>query len=1151
MDNTTDLTYGLFDSFDAKKDGVHLSRFELYNWGGFSGKPFVLTPLSSSELLMGTNGTGKSTLMDAFFLVLLNSQNFNPLGGKGKRGRSNGDNRTLLKYVRGVSRNNSSLFEQKDTYMRNTNDFSVLLAVFEDTKGNQITIGHFYTCNGNNVSKPKAFYFVARSSISIEADFLSKKAVLESDLKNHLKNKKNASIYTNFSDYYDGFRSLIGLPEKNIARFIHTVSSLKNIESFNDFIRDFIIDSADVYDDGDKLVESIDTFYELNASFKDIHKQIIELKQLDIPFAEYNKANRLYEEFDNEKKLFTNWVKKRTFDSAKKTIKSSETRNENYLRDLDVKRQGLLEKEKLYYDNIKRINSLKDEFGIDKLENESKDLITKINDANKALERLKPILNKLDVSLTDYSTYKFFVDSIDSHIQHFNQLLTLCCEKEESLNNKKNTLIKNLEDKNDELTYLKNHRDTNIDFKLARLRNDFANHVSCRISDIPFAGELIKIKESENKWQGALERLLHPLSVSLLVPKKFYSDAVKYFGSQNLKLKLIFYKIDDDFSLAEESFHANDILDKLVFNPNAPKNFIQWVQYQISSKYNHKLVDRYEDLKNERFALSIDGIVKNDSKHVKDDRHEIDDRSFWCIGFDNKSKLEDCKNDIQNMKNSLAEYQSELKSKNEERSLIDICIDRLNNFPEWEKIDVTSFRSQLSEVKRLINNFSNSDNAKEIARLEEETKHYENSLNNLREEMATISSYVVSFSNTIRKMEDLCAERISYQDFSVSDESYDKFSTFCQRCDCSSENLADKEKQYIEYFSRDINDKMKEQSSIMEQSKINMNDLMTKFQENFPHVVQCSTDFEDYISYKEAAVRLEKEDLVNKGREIKEMYHKTISSEIKTLKYKVDNRKNIISSQIETVNNVLSKFKYNTTCYVKITHKELPETDSNNFRNLIDKLNTMADESFNEDEESMKYQEMVESLNELIGYFAKIPDGLSNYALKVEEENRRKLIDVKYSYMYMIETKNFSTNDTVNIYTSSGSLSGGEGEKIAYFLLLACYINRFHLFDAQNESPCFKTLFIDEIFAKMSTDNARSVLKLMKDLGIQCIFIRPNEGISVFPEFIRKVAIFSKASDDSGLVKFDEYEIEDFIDRSKKAEEELRKKIADLQQLSE
>ena len=153
MDNTIDLTYGLFDSFDAKKDGVHLSRFELYNWGGFSGKPFVLTPLNSSELLMGTNGTGKSTLMDAFFLVLLNSQNFNPLGGKGKRGRSNGDNRTLLKYVRGVSRNNSNLYEQKDTYMRNTNDFSVLLAVFDDAKGNQITIGHFYTCNGNNVSR--------------------------------------------------------------------------------------------------------------------------------------------------------------------------------------------------------------------------------------------------------------------------------------------------------------------------------------------------------------------------------------------------------------------------------------------------------------------------------------------------------------------------------------------------------------------------------------------------------------------------------------------------------------------------------------------------------------------------------------------------------------------------------------------------------------------------------------------------------------------------------------------------------------------------------------------------------------------------------------------------------------------------------------
>ena len=87
------------------QQGYRLQKIELINWGTFdstNGQVYSVTPAGQTTLLVGRNGCGKSTLVDALLTLLVRPsiRNFNVAAGGGKRER---DERTYVKgaYDRG------------------------------------------------------------------------------------------------------------------------------------------------------------------------------------------------------------------------------------------------------------------------------------------------------------------------------------------------------------------------------------------------------------------------------------------------------------------------------------------------------------------------------------------------------------------------------------------------------------------------------------------------------------------------------------------------------------------------------------------------------------------------------------------------------------------------------------------------------------------------------------------------------------------------------------------------------------------------------------------------------------------------------------------------------------------------------------------
>src|SRR6266849_5220932 len=90
------------DDTSWRLSGYRLDRLELLNWGTFHGEGQVFTPKGEWSLLVGDNGSGKSTAIDALRTLLVPPRllNYNDAAGDGRR--VVGRDRTRRSYVRGA-----------------------------------------------------------------------------------------------------------------------------------------------------------------------------------------------------------------------------------------------------------------------------------------------------------------------------------------------------------------------------------------------------------------------------------------------------------------------------------------------------------------------------------------------------------------------------------------------------------------------------------------------------------------------------------------------------------------------------------------------------------------------------------------------------------------------------------------------------------------------------------------------------------------------------------------------------------------------------------------------------------------------------------------------------------------------------------------
>lgn len=81
-------------------------------------------------------------------------------------------------------------------------------------------------------------------------------------------------------------------------------------------------------------------------------------------------------------------------------------------------------------------------------------------------------------------------------------------------------------------------RKSNIDATQVRIRAALSAALSIDEDELPFAGELIQVRDDERQWEGAAERLLRGFGLALLVPDAHYKAVAEWVDRQHLGARL-------------------------------------------------------------------------------------------------------------------------------------------------------------------------------------------------------------------------------------------------------------------------------------------------------------------------------------------------------------------------------------------------------------------------------------------------------------------------------------------------------------------------------------------------------------------------------------------------------------------------------------
>ena len=149
---------------------------------------------------------------------------------------------------------------------------------------------------------------------------------------------------------------------------------------------------------------------------------------------------------------------------------------------------------------------------------------------------------------------------------------------------------------------------------------------------LPFAGELIAVRDDQLDWEGAAERLLHGFALSILVPDEHYRAVSDWINDHHLDARVVYYRVAIPAGRsALPGWSPNALAAKLDIKDTP---FASWLEHELAHRADHECVAAMAEFRRLPKAITKTGQIKEKGgRHEKDDRRRIDDRSTLRAGL--------------------------------------------------------------------------------------------------------------------------------------------------------------------------------------------------------------------------------------------------------------------------------------------------------------------------------------------------------------------------------------------------------------------------------------------------------------------------------------------------------------------------------------
>ena len=905
-------------------------------------------------------------------------------------------------------------------------------------------------------------------------------------------------LFDSFPPYGAAFRRRFGLQNEQALELFHQTISMKSVGNLTAFVREHMLEALDMTSRIEGLINHFEDLNRAHEAVLRAKKQIEKLTPLISNLDEHEihllERNRLRMGRDSLSGYFGSIkadLLKERIAGLKETLEKLQLKKERF-----DSLHRTLQSER---DDIRQAISKN---GGDRLESLKKELTGMEHEKQRRLhkyEELKALYDALE--LPGIKTSGGFIDNKSTAEKlmvdirnHSNENRNLQTEQEVDLKNLKTTHAA-LET---EVQSLKN-RKSNIEYKQVQIRKRLCDDLNLSEDRLPFVGELIAVREEESLWEGAVERLLRNFGLSLLVPEELYGKVSRWVDKTNLRGRLVYYKVDVNFSSGIQETDSKLIFSKVRVKTDSL--FRLWLEDQLIRRFDYICCESLEEFRKARKGITVNGQIKSAGmRHEKDDRYDVHDRRRFVLGWTNLAKIAALIHQRKNLEKSMAGIAGVLSKLMMEEGVLEEkrrLLNQLEVYSDYEDVnwrskaeDIQRIQSELAELKAasdILESLNKSlstkegellDNSEklnrvtgEIARNEERNEQYGAQLREAEEEAESLSS----FKNADEFLSPMRREMMADSSLTV------------ENCDKSQRELLDFIQQRID--SEDKRLKRLEERIIK---------AMENFRRDYSaetREVDASLDAGD--AFKNMLRQLKADDLPRFEQRFKEQLNENTIREIAGFQSLLNQERSKIQERIDRINKSMSAIEYNRDRYIQLEALSAADPEIRGFRG---ELKSCTEGSFtgsdNEQYTESKFLQVKSIVNRFKGR-----EGTSD----LDSKWTAKVTDVRQWFAFAASERWKEDDSEYEHYTDSGGKSGGQKEKLAYTILAASLAYQFGLEWGEVRSRSFRFVVIDEAFGRGSDESAHFGLELFKRLNLQLLIITPLQKIHIIEPYVSTV----------------------------------------------
>ncbi len=1067
----------------ARRAQYRMCRLQLYHWGTFHG----LHDIAIAErgyLFVGRSGSGKSTLLDGIATLLTPPQwlSYNAAAREGDRNRRD---RNLVSYVRGAwgDRTDADSGEIATHFLRQGSTWSALALTFANGEGRRISLVHLYWLKGaaTAAADVRKHFLVAERDFDLDTEL----GEFDFDVRALKRRLTDVDHFGDtFRPYGERFRRLLQIESEQALKLLHKTQSAKNLGDLNAFLREFMLDRPDTFDAAERLVAEFD---ELDAAHQEVVKARRQVETLR-PAREAHDHLQNLEHSISEGEVLLQGIDAHVEQRRIALLNEALDKTEAKMLGLDGEIHRLEEKKEQEQAVLRELQARHREQGGDRIEQlqarlrdagrQRDERLARRSEAEKACRELGWVLADAPARFGEQR------GEARARIEAWSERKQSLQSQRDALRDEGKTLEAEFAEVRTEIAAME-RQPSNIPARMLALRRRIAEGLDCDESDLPFVGELVQVSEPEAAWRGAIERVLHGFALSLLVDEQRYAALTDFVERETLGGRLVYYRVGKIPRGARWEVEPRSLLRKLEIKDTV---FQHWLKAELHRRFDYACVDSLRDFRASERALTRAGQVRHGrSRHEKDDRHRIDDRSRWVLGFDNREKLALFRQRAGELGAAIAESGQRLKDLEAEREQEEqqvFSCQRLANL-DWSEIDVgavldriTSIEQQLAELRR--DNRDLRVLGEHIAAQEQRLQELDKSLIDVRSQRRESENQRERYRREIASAEQTLMT-LPGPEPTVSQELDRRFDALNERVTLS---RLDRQRSRIERaIQKEQEDRREERAAA--QRKIEM--ILTGFKRDWPEAcADMDASLEAMPDFLSLLQRLERDGLPRHEKRFFDMLREQSSENLAALNQRLLQARKDIHMRMETVNAGLAEAEFNsgTRLRIEVRDRQLPDV-----REFNQQVAAVLRHAWEDDRHSAERRFL--DLKQLVGRFAaRVPE---------DKRWRDRVLDVR-QHVEFIGIEHDLEGQEVELYRSGAGKSGGQREKLATTCLAAAL--RYQLGGSEGELPRYAPVVLDEAFGKADNEFTEQALGVFEKFGFQMIVATPLKAVMTLEPFI-------------------------------------------------